>query len=115
MVLRIIVESVFALSAFFYIAVLMVSWRRRDFHLVGKLILTVGIVCIPAVLLCLATLSLFETIFPTPNLLMSFLCATFLVISLGALILVVWKNVPKLTSLFFLYGIYDFEPDPEGI
>jgi signal transduction histidine kinase len=107
MILRTIVEIVFVLFEIFYIAVLLVSWRRRDFHLAGKLILTTGIVCIPAVLLCLATISLSETFFPTPNLIMPFLCTIFLVISLGAFILVVWKNVPKFTNLFFLYGIYD--------
>ena len=107
MILRFIVASVFALFTFFYIAVFLVSWRRRDFYLAGKLVLTTGIVCIPAVLLYLATISISETIIPTPNLIMPFLCAIFLVLSLGALILVVWKNVPKLISLFFLYGFYD--------
>jgi signal transduction histidine kinase len=107
MILRFIVASVFALFTFFYLAVFLVSWRRGDFYLAGKVVLTTGIVSIPAVLLYLATISLSEVIFPTPNLIMPFLCAIFLVISLGALILVVWKNLPKLISLFFLYGFYD--------
>jgi len=107
MILRIIVSSVFALFAFFYITVFLVSWRRSDFNLAGKLVLTTGIVCIPVVVLCLATISLSETLFPTSNLMVPLLSAVFLVICLGALILVVWKNVPKLISLFFLYGILD--------
>jgi signal transduction histidine kinase len=107
MILRIIVSSVFVLFAFFYITVFLVSWRRCDFNLAGKLVLTTGIVCIPVVVLCLATISLSETLFPTSNLMVPLLSAVFLVISLGALILVVWKNVPKLISLFFLYGILD--------
>jgi len=107
MILRFLISSAFALVALSYLIVFLVSWRRGDFYLAGKIVLTAGIVWFPAVLLCWGVIHFNETFFLTTNLIVSLLSVLFLVGSLGALILVVWKNASKLISLLFFYGVYD--------
>jgi signal transduction histidine kinase len=107
MILRFLISGAFVLVALSYIIVFLVSWRRGDFYQAGKMVLTTGIVWLPAVLLCWAVIYLNVTLFLPTNLIASFLSAIFLVIALGALSLVVWLNASKLISLLFFYGVYD--------
>ena len=107
MILNSLNSGAFALIALLFGIIILVSKRRGDFYLAGKLILTIGIVGIPAGLLYLAEIYLSEKFFPTSSTLASLISAIFLFISLGAFTLYVWKNTSKFISLLYFYGIYD--------
>lgn len=101
------ISGIYVLLTLGYIILLSSSLHRRDFHQVGKLALTAGILFVPAALLYWLSYNLFRSISFSSDPIIAFLLFIIILLSLAALIYIVWQRIPKLISLFFLHEIFD--------
>lgn len=101
------ISGIYVLLTLGYIIILSSSLHRRDFHQVGKLALAAGILFVPAALLYWLSYNLFRSISFSSDPIIAFLLFIIILLSLAALIYIVWQRIPKLISLFFLHEIFD--------
>ena len=105
--LRGIFSTLLILATLLYLTILFFSLKKQDFHLAGKLALTVGLSSIPAALLCWLGIYLIELVHPENSGVGPFLVVSVVGFFLGTLFYAVWRSMPKIMSLFFTFGVYD--------